>query len=207
MLIVAIIIALLCSGGIYFAFTKLKEKSISSVGAEKEVVEQEIATVTAELEALIGQSSGFASKGQFDTLSGMVDETRGNLESENARLKDLESRLDEAQDAVEEKESTQQELKTAREEDEVKLEELLSAYSEISDEAISLEQQLAQSMKNLDTIVSETTLDDAQQEQFGELSETLSAAGSNLRNLLMEYEAVKQRLELHRYLSFIPLVP
>jgi chromosome segregation ATPase len=196
MIIVAALIAIACSAGIYFAFITLQKRSVSSVGAEKEDFDRQISDITSELEKLLTQVDGFASKGQFDTLSAMVDTTKSNLESENTKLKELEARLDEAQDAVEGKESTQQELKTAREEDEVKLEQLLAAYTEISDQAIALEQQLAQSMKNLDAIIADVELSDDQREQFEELAETLSAAGSNLRNLLMEYEAVKQRLDM-----------
>lgn len=196
MIFVAILFAIASSAGIYFAYKFLKERSASSVGAERDSYISQIEEADKEIQNLIKYLDSYASSGQFESITQRVDQVKTALEGENAKLKELEAKLDVAQTDVEGKESIQQELKTAKEEDEIALEKLLSSYSEVSDEAISLEQELAQSMRNLDGILEEVELTEEQQKQFESLSHALSEAGSCLRNLLMEYEAVKERLEL-----------
>lgn len=198
MLIFAVVMALLGSGAIYGTLLVLKKRSATSIGAERQQYIDQIEIVTKEIEELLQHADGYAARGQYEALSSRVDQVKADLQRENGKLAEFEEKLDRAQSQVEEKEGHQQELKTAKEEDEAKLEKLLSTYTEISDEAISLEQRLAQSMKNLDSILEELDLSDDQRQLFDEVSEALSQAGANLRNLLMEYEQVKQRLDLLR---------
>ena len=55
--------------------------------------------------------------------------------------------------------------------------------------------KLDQIQKSLDNIMAELELTEDQRGLLDELSKALTSAGSNLRDLLMEYEAVKTRLE------------
>lgn len=187
-----------CSFGIYKAYGILAARSALSMGQKRDELVAQIESSTTELTELLKYKDSYASKGQYSTLAGRLEGLKTDLENEKKGLQELEGRLDEAQTNVEGKEAHQQELKSSKEEDEVKLEELLTRYGDISSESISLEQKLAESMKNLDNIAEELTLTDDQKELFDELGNALSGSGENLRNLIMEYETVNERLSLLR---------
>ena len=117
------------------------------------------------------------------------------LESQRQTLKAIESKLAQAQKQIEEKEAYHQDLKTAKADEESKLKALLERYSTLSSEAIALEQQVAQSMKDLDSLMSTASLSPEQKAVFTSLSENLEAAGNRLRDLITEYETVHGRLK------------
>lgn len=198
MIVITLITIAGCGYGIFFAYNLLNKRSAVSVGKQRDQILAQIDEISGELEELIKYKDSYCAKGQYSTVSGRLEERQKDLENEKGALKELESRLDEAQTNVEGKESHQQELKSSREEDEVKLEELLTNYGEISSESISLEQKLAESLKNLDNISEEVELNDDQKALLEDLSMALGNAGENLRNLLMEYETVNERLSLLR---------
>lgn len=196
MIIVAIVTAAIGVGAILGALRYLRSQAAQSVGAKRDDLTEQINTLTKEIEELLKYSNSFISQGQFNAINTKLMEVQEAFEQEKLNLAELEKRLGVAQEDVEAKESQQQELKTSKEEDEIKLDELLGAYQQISDEAIALEQQLAESMKNLDEIMETAPLNDDQKAVLGELSEVLSTAGSTLRNLITEYQTVNERLEL-----------
>lgn len=132
---------------------------------------------------------------QLETLEAQRDSEAAGLESQRQTLKAIENRLAEAQKQIEEKEAYHQDLKTAKADEEAKLKTLLERYSALSSEAIALEQQVAQSMKDLDSLMSTATLTPEQKAIFTSLSEKLEAAGSRLRDLITEYETVNGRLK------------
>lgn len=178
-------------GGSYIA---LRKQVSSSVGAERDTLTQNIDALDAEIKALLGYADGYASKGQLEYLSTQLNNIKGELEKERGNLQALEPKLDNAQKMVEGKETSQQELKSAKEEDEVKLKELLENYDTISHESLSLEQQLALSLKNLDNIMNEVQMTPDQKAILQELSNSLANSGGALRDLLMEYETLNERL-------------
>ncbi|RMG43390.1 MAG: hypothetical protein D6719_03855 [Candidatus Dadabacteria bacterium] len=189
------IIAIGISGGIIWGvFNYLQKQVTSSIEAEKSSLVEKINTVTAELDELKRYTKSYASRGQFDNVVKQVESIKTELEKEKELLKEIEGKLDVAQKTVEEKENIQQELKSAKEEDEKKLEELLTSYEQISSESIALEQKLAQSMKNLDQMMEEVQMTEAQKALVNEISEALTQAGSTLRELIMEYETLNERL-------------
>lgn len=181
----------LCYGVILFA----KKVAASSVGSERANKQKMLDSKYKELLGLTKFADAYASKGQLQALLVQVDEAKQAVEDQKTTLKQVEESLDKAQKMVEEKETSQQELKTMKEEDERKLSELLENYESMAQEAVTLEQQLAQSMKDLDQMMSEITLTADQKSVFEQLSESLLQAGSRLRDLITEYEAVKERLE------------
>ena len=192
---IALAASLSITGG---AFLFIKRNLGSSVGAEKETLIETLRGMDAELEQLAKHTGSFASRGQFDTLVSMVEQAQADLEKEKGSLKEIESRLDVAQKDVEQKEFQQQELKSAKEEDEIKLQELLESFENISSESISLEQQLAQSLKNLDSILEELEVNEEQRAVFDDLSQSLTTSGGLLRELITEYSSVNERLNILR---------
>jgi chromosome segregation ATPase len=194
-LIIALIVSLLVIGGV---FVYILRSLTASVGNEKEALVQSLQDLDEELATFAKHTKSFASRGQFDTLIGMLEKAQSDLESEKNELKTIESKLDVAQKDVEQKEFQQQELKSAKEEDELKLNQLLESYETVSSESINLEQQLAQSLKNLDTILAELEITDEQRDAFEQLSEGLTIGGSLLRELITEYNSVNERLNVLR---------
>lgn len=190
-LIAATISAVLILG----VFLFFKKKSSGAGGAEQQKKVAEINSLITELKSMGSYADAYASKAQLQTVMKQLDEARIAVETQKNQLKEIETKLDTAQKAVEEKETAQQELKSVNENEETKLAEILERYEQISQESIALEQQLALSMKNLDTIMSEVTLSDDQRATLEEFSNALVAAGSRLRDLITEYEVSKERLE------------
>lgn len=167
----------------------------SSIGTERAVKQDYIETKYKELLALVSYADAYASKPQHESLMLQVEEAKAAVEEQKKTLKQVEETLDKAQKMVEEKETSQQDLKTMKEEDEKKLNDLLTNYEEMAQEAMSLEQKLAQSMKDLELLMSEIELTADQKSALEQLSESLLQAGGRLRDLITEYEAVKERLE------------
>lgn len=193
MLYVAILISIgVIAGGVFH----LKKSLTSSIGAERETLLSELASIEEELGHLAKFEQSYAAKGQFDTLIQMVDEAKGNLESAKANLVSIEGKLDSCQKSVEEKEAQQQELKSAKEEDERAVQELLGEFNAMSDEALALEQRLANSLKNLDTMISELELTADQKQVLEDLSEQVTQASSLFRELVTEYNDMHERLEM-----------
>jgi len=196
--IVTFIAIALGSAIIVGSYVMLSGKSSKSANKEIETILDKVKGVDADIEELLQHQEGYCAQGQYENLSGRVNTIRAELEKEKQGLDELEKGLDEAQKNVENKETHQQDLKTSREEDETKLEELMAQYSDISTESISLEQKLAESMKNLDSLSEDVQLTEDQKNIVDDISEALSRSGESLRNLLMEYEGVNERLKLLR---------
>ena len=195
-MIIAIIAAALSALGIFGAFYLLKKQIASSVGAEKESLLSEIPKVVSEIEKKLADASRFASKPQLDFVVQQTQAAQADLAKEKQNLKSIETRLDEAQKNVEQKEAAQQELKSGREDEELLLQDLFAKFEDISAESISLEQRLAHSMKNLDQLLGEVELTSDQRGIFQDLQNALSTAGARLRDLLMEYTTVRDRLQV-----------
>jgi chromosome segregation ATPase len=191
-IILSALLSFLAVGGSVFAAKKF------GGGATKE----QIATLTAEaaqLDSLISSatasSEGRFSKAQLARLVEQTEEFVQGLESQKQLIKELEARLDQAQKDVEAKEGEQQEMKSSKEEDEKRLLEITTAYDSYSSQSVSLEHQLAASLKNLDTMLVEVPMTPDQKAVFQELSSTMTSASSRLRDLFVDYQAVHERLE------------
>jgi len=190
--IISLVISLVIVGGAIFM-----SKRVGGGGSreETEALKQEAQVIEEELRAGTERGMNFASKAQIDSVSSQAAELIGLLESQKGVLKEIEEKLETAQKNVETKESQQQEMKSAKEEDELKLEELMSHFETVSSESVNLEQELAQSLKSVDGLLVEIPLTADQKIVFQELSNALTAAGGRLRDLITDYQAVRERLE------------
>lgn len=190
--IIACILSAICLVALLFV---IKKRSGGQAKSQLAELESEANELYAKLDARMSDSKKFASRPQLEGIVAELNELTAGIESQKANLKEIETKLDKAQKDVETKESEQQETKSSKEEDEAKLQELLASYQNVSGESVSLEQELAFSLKNLDTIMSEMTMTDDQKGVLLELSETLTNSGSRLRDLITDYKAVNERLE------------
>ena len=194
----ALVGAALGTGLVFFTYQYLQKSAAATIVEQRKALDKQIASVDAELETLLQYRDSYASAAQYKQLASTLEALRNELEGDKEKLKGLESKLDELQTTVELKESHQQEVKSSRDEDEERLEKLMEDYQAISDESVDLEQQLAQSMRNLDAVMGEVDFTDEHKAMVDELSEALSLAGETLRNLLTDYQAVNERLTLLR---------
>ncbi|MCI5066715.1 hypothetical protein MRY87_13420 [bacterium] len=196
--IVSVLVAGLSAGAVYGTYHVVSNRAASSIGQESARLLEEIQEKESRAQELLRYKDGYCSQAQYESIHGQIPQLEEDLAKEKESLVSLEGNLDSSQQQVEEKEAHQQELKSSKEEDEIKLEELLTSYQDNSSESIALEQKLAQSMKNLESIMSDLTLTDDQRSQLDALNEALSAAGENLRTLITEYESVNERLKMLR---------
>lgn len=190
--IAAMALALLLIGGTFFY---LKNKVGSSIAREIEAKSEQVKVIIAETGDLLKSADKYASKAQLDNVVKQIEDARTSLAREKETLTQLESKLDTVQKSVEAKEVQHQEMKTAREEEEARLAELLANYETISNESIALEQRLAESLKNLDAMMDGVQMTDEQRLVLEELSGALTNTGARLRDLLTEYNMVKERLD------------
>lgn len=193
--VITLVTSLICVGVILGGKVFAKRQLVGSAKIEKDKLVAAIENTLNKLKGFSNDTDSFVSQAQFETLASQVETARKMLEKEKDTLLEIEANLDKAQKSVEEKEAIQQDLKSSNEEEDAILEELLTNYSGIAEESALLEKQLAESLKSLDRIMSELKLTDEQRALLEELQRALTVAGANLRDLLMEYEAVKSRLE------------
>lgn len=176
----------------------MRRRVSGTLGREMELISQEAGTLGGEIDQLLQRSDKFAPKGQLDWLKEQLDTIGMEVENQRRVLKEFETKLEGAQGQIEAKETAQQELKTSRREDEERLNQLLASFKDISQESIALEQRLAASLKNLDGLMAGMTLTPDQRAVLTELQNVMVSAGGRLRELITEYEAVKNRLEILR---------
>ncbi|MCO6431880.1 MAG: hypothetical protein J5J00_13555 [Deltaproteobacteria bacterium] len=189
--ITVVISAAIIVGVLLYYRATLKGSAASEIQEKVQLVTE----VSSQIDSLIGSVDKYGSKAQLEFLEGKVGEDERGLQKEKDQLKELESKLDSVQKIVEQKEAQHQEMKSAKEEDETKLAELLANYEQITQESIALEQKLASSLKSLDELVEGVQMTQEQRSVFEELSNTLTTASSRMRDLLTEYNMVKERLE------------
>lgn len=197
-MVLGIVIGAITATLIFGSMLFFRRLSVSSGGRESETYKKQIEDATRQVRELLASANNFVSRGQVDALSRQIQLLKTDLATEGRLLKEIEQKLETAQSNVEEREAGQQNVKTSRQEDEARLQELLTSYADIYAESISLEQSLAASLKSLDAIISELKLTDVQKEIFVELNNILTEAGARVRDLMMEYETTKQRLEMLR---------
>ncbi len=167
------------------------DEAIADLRAESEKLESEMIS-------LLSDINRFASKGQVQTLIAQTQRFIKALEEQRDKLQQTEVRLKKAQEEVIGRELSQQEIKTARQEDEKKLVEVMSNYQDFSSQSVTLEHKLAQSLRQLDAMIVENPMTADQRALFQELSNALTAASAQLRDVIVDYQAVYERLDALR---------
>lgn len=196
-LIICAVVSLILAGIIVLGTQIfLRKRMASSVGSEQGALKARIAAANKEIEETLKYADSYISRGQYDTVVSQLESLKIDVDKERNSLQLIEKKLDGSQKTVEEKETFQQDIKTSKEEDELKLKELLENYESISSDSISLEQKLATSMRNLDQIMKELTLTDDQRAVLEDLQRVMTNSGSTLRDLLVEYETLNERLNM-----------
>jgi chromosome segregation ATPase len=191
-----IVISLILTGGLAFGGMFFARRLSGGITKESVLaLREESQQLETSLNEILADEKAFISKTQLDTIVAETADFQRGLESQKALMAELEGRLGTTQKTVEEKEREQQEMKSAKEEDEKSLLEITSKYHEYSTHAVALEHKLADSLKVLDSMIVEMPMTADQKAVFQALSDALSSASSRLRDLIIDYQGLNERLE------------
>ena len=177
-------------------FIGIKKVVSGSLDKERKTFTEQIEGLTTKLDNIAQYGDSYAPKTLLDIIVGKIEGIGAELAKEKAQLTTIETKLDDAQKKVEVKESQQQDVKTAKDEDQAVLENLLATFADLSSESTVLEQKLAQSLKNLDIILAESSLTIEQKAGMQELSNAMTEAGSRLRDLITQHSQITERLSM-----------
>jgi DNA repair exonuclease SbcCD ATPase subunit len=155
---------------------------------------EEARALESQLVETLSDNDRLASKGQTESL---INQTRGFLEAlaqQRQQLETITKKLDTIRADVEHREQEQHELRALKDEDEAAIQTTLSSYTQSSEESVALEQKLAESLRSLDAMSGEVRMTADQQAVFQELSNALTQASSQLRDVIIDYQAANERL-------------
>lgn len=193
--IISIAIWALGTGAFFLIAKKFSSKSNTEALGGKEEILKKIEECREKIEKQKQYLDSYISRSQFEGVAKKVEQARVGLENDKRKLREIEQKLETAQKDVEKKEAQQQDTRSAKEEHDTKLADLLTRFDEMSTDCVSLEQNLAQSLKNLDAIMAQLDLTEMQKAVLLDLSNTLQQASSNLRDLIFDYQTVNERLK------------
>ena len=167
------------------------DEEVAQLREESRILETRIIDLLAGEEELV-------SKEQLASLQRKATEYRTAVESQRKARLELEQKLTTAHADVIARESAHQEMKASKQDDEVTLQSVMANYSDISNESVSLERRLAESLKTIDkmsTVIARTA---DQRAVFEALSTALTNASAQLRDVIVAHQNVYERLEALR---------
>lgn len=135
-----------------------------------------------------------ASKAHVELLRRQCESFRTATLEHQQIISALADRISKARADVQTREQEQQELRVVSEEDRAAISQTLTLYNEGSSESIALEQKLAESLRSLDVMASEAVMTSSQQAVFAELSNALTQASAQLRDVIIDYQNANERL-------------
>lgn len=167
---------------------KESDEYLARVREESRELENKIVEV-------LGADASLASKNQLASLRKKIENYRAALESQRASREALEKQLGTAHDDIIARETAHQEIKSVKQEDEETLQTVVNNYNDISSESVSLERRLADSLKTIDKMTAEVALTADQKAVFEALSTALTNASAQLRDVIVAYQNVYERLQ------------
>jgi hypothetical protein len=155
---------------------------------------EESTLLDAKLVETLADVDKFASKAQLSFLAEQSAKLKQAAIEQQDQLSKIAERVDKTRADVQVRELEQQELRALKEDDETAIHHALNRYNEFSAESLSLEQKLAESLRTLDAMSSEIKMTPDQQAVFSELSNALTQASSQLRDVIIDYQNAHERL-------------
>jgi chromosome segregation ATPase len=162
---------------------------------ESSALREEAQSLETQLIEVLSEQQKFASKGQIQSLISQRQNFLSSAQEQRALLTSMVERLDKARADVQRREAEQQEIRAMRDEDEKVIVQLTSNYTQFSHESVTLEHTLAESLKTLDAMSSEIKMTPDQQAVIQELSNALTSASAQLRDVIVDYQNAHERLE------------
>jgi hypothetical protein len=131
---------------------------------------------------------------QLEDLHLQAQRFMESVEQQKAEVDSIAEKLDSTRSEVRRREEALQDLRSLKEQDEVAIAQSLAAYNDSSTESVGLEQKLAESLRSLDTMSGEIKMNADQQAVFQELSNSLTSASAQLRDVIIDYQNANERL-------------
>ena len=166
-------------------------EEIAALREEARLLETKIIDLLAAEEDLISNE-------QLASIRRKAEEYRATVESQRKARVEIEQKLTSAHADVIAREAAHQEMKAEKRDDEVALQSVMSNYSDISTESVSLERRLAESLKTIDKMSAEISMTEDQRAVFEALSSALTNASAQLRDVIVAHQNVYERLEALR---------
>jgi chromosome segregation ATPase len=176
------------------AYALGRRAGVSAGDEDAAQLREESQQLDAKLVETLSEVDSLASKAQVDYLQQQRAELRKSLTEQQQALAQLTSRVDQTRSDVQSRETEQQELRAMKVEDEEAINRTLTSYNEFSAESLSLEQKLAESLRTLDAMTSEIKMTTDQQAVFAELSNALTQASAQLRDVIIDHQSANDRL-------------
>ena len=142
----------------------------------------------------LADAKNYTSAKQLANLSESIDNLAANTVTMKEQYLALQQKITEAHKAVLTREEEHQALRSVTQEDRALVTTALSRFNEASSECMSLENRLADSLQTLDAMYSEISMTEPQKAMFEELSNALTSASSQLRDVIVDYESAHERL-------------
>jgi chromosome segregation ATPase len=142
----------------------------------------------------LADAKNYTSAKQLAFLSESIDNLATNTATIKEQYLGLQQKISEAHKAVLTREEEHQELRSVTQEDRALVTTALSRFNEASSECMSLESRLADSLQTLDAMYSEISMTEPQKAMFENLSNALTSASGQLRNVIVDYESAHERL-------------
>jgi chromosome segregation ATPase len=177
------------------AYVLGKRAGASASDVESSALREEAQSLETQLIEVLSEQQKFASKGQIQSLISQRQNFLSSAQEQRALLTSMVERLDKARADVQRREAEQQEIRAMRDEDEKVIVQLTSNYTQFSHESVTLEHTLAESLKTLDAMSSEIKMTPDQQAVIQELSNALTSASAQLRDVIVDYQNAHERLE------------
>ena len=147
---------------------------------------------------LLAAEEDLISKEQLVGIRRKAADYRAMVESQRQTRVEIEQKLTTAHADVIAREAAHQEMKAEKHDDEVALQSVMSNYSDISTESVSLERRLAESLRTIDKMSTEISMTEDQRAVFEALSTALTNASAQLRDVIVAHQNVYERLEALR---------
>lgn len=194
--IICVILGVSCAVGLpVCAYLLGRRKSVVAGDVESGQLREESRQLENQLIETLSTQEKLASKSQIATLARQTEAFSSAIAEQKTLLVSITERLDKARTSVEERELQQQEIRAMKQEDEEIIQQVTSNYNQFSTESVALERTLADSLKTLDAMSSEIKLTPDQQAVLQELSNALTSASSQLRDVIIDYQNANERLE------------
>lgn len=197
-MLTTLIVGVICAAVFAAAFLKFGGGSGAKLQEHFDALVKSMQEREEGLQSQIARSKESISAKQIAAVQAQIESLEASIAQEKVELQKVEATLSKAQQDVEQRENVHQTQKIAKEDEEEKLTALLEKHEALAAESIQLERNLAESMKNLDKLLSETDMSESQKGLLRELQTAMEEAGARLRELISEYEAVKTRVETLR---------
>lgn len=175
-------------------------KRLSGEESDEHVAQlrEEARTLETKIIEILAGEQEMVSKEELSALRKRTVEYRAAVEAQRKARIELEQKLTSVHADVIARESAHQEMKAEKQEDEVNLQSVMANYSYISSESVSLERRLADSLRTIDKMSTEVAMTEDQRAVFDALSNALTNASAQLRDVIVAHQNVYERLEALR---------